>query len=62
MSTITAIEMANQASVNPKSYRAALRIENFPWHDPHKRWIVLRGSTEHAEMLRVLNQLCAQQH
>ena len=38
MGPITAIEMANQAKIDPKVFRHALREENFDWHKPSDRW------------------------
>jgi hypothetical protein len=37
MVPITAIEMANQAKIDPKVFRQALREENFDSHKPNDR-------------------------
>jgi hypothetical protein len=54
---ITAEEMAKEAGVNPKVFRAALRKEKFRWHIHNAPWCVREGSSEHRDMLRVLNGL-----
>jgi hypothetical protein len=53
----TAIDMAKQAGIDPKRFRAALRKENFAWHKHNYRWIVVIGSFEHAAMERVLRDI-----
>jgi len=59
MATISAIEMAKQAQIDPKLFRKALRKAKLAWHDhPYKRWTVPLGSSEHSDMGRVLNALC----
>ena len=58
MTLISAVEMAKRACVSPKSFRAALRKENFSWHDkPYMRWTVPINGREHADVRRVLNTL-----
>ena len=57
MVPITAIEMANQANIDPKVFRQALRGENFDWHKPSDRWTVELGSDHHMAMLGVLRTL-----
>jgi hypothetical protein len=54
MVRITAIEMANQANIDPKSFRQALREEDFVWHKPNDRWTVELGSDHHVAMIGVL--------
>jgi hypothetical protein len=51
MVPIAAIEMANQAKIDPKVLRQALREENFDWHKPDDRWTVELGSDHHMAML-----------
>ena len=57
MATTTAIEMANQAGIDPKIFRRALRGEKFPWHTPNERWTVELDSEQHRAMQRVLRKL-----
>ena len=57
MVPITAIEMANQAKIDPKVFRQALRKENFGWHKPNDCWTVELGSDHHMAMLGVLRTL-----
>jgi hypothetical protein len=54
---VTAQGMASEAGVSPKTFRAALRREEFDWHAPSDLWTVLRGSREHEAMQRVLNSI-----
>ncbi|MEQ8246196.1 MAG: hypothetical protein RID42_00800 [Alphaproteobacteria bacterium] len=54
---ISAIDMARQANVEPKSFRRALRAEGLTWHRHAERWTVDRGGPEHRDMTRVLNRL-----
>jgi hypothetical protein len=51
----TAADMARAAGVDPKRFRAALRLAGFEWHNHGERWIVVAGSAEHEEMKRVLS-------
>jgi hypothetical protein len=58
MTLVTAVEMAKEADISSKSFRAALRKEGFSWHDhPYKRWAVAFNSPEHEDMRRVLVKL-----
>jgi len=57
MAMITAKEMATERRISEKRYRDALRKENFSWHKPYDRWIVIVGSEQHKAMLRVLDKL-----
>jgi hypothetical protein len=50
---ISAIEIARDAGIDPKAFRAKLREEGFAWHEPWERWSVAVGSKEHAAMLAV---------
>jgi hypothetical protein len=59
MAEIRAVDMAREIGVEPKQFRAALRAENFHWHQHNDRWTVGLGSPEHSEMLAVLNKLRA---
>lgn len=54
---VTAIELAQAAKINAKTFRQALRDQNFAWHKHGMRWTVEHGSIEHAEMLVVLSRL-----
>jgi hypothetical protein len=54
---VTAVEMAEEAGVNPKVFRAALRKEYFRWHLRDARWTVEKDSLEHEDMRRVLQSL-----
>jgi len=54
-----AVDMAKQAGIDPKRFRAALRKENFAWHKHNDRWTVVIGSFEHAAMERVLGKLAS---
>jgi len=52
-----AVDMAKQACIDPKKFRAALRKEKFAWHKHNDRWTVVIGSLEHAAMERVLREI-----
>ena len=54
---ITAVEMAQEADINPKAFRHALRKKHLPWHHHNARWTVRRGSKEHRTMEQVLDEL-----
>lgn len=54
---VTAVEIAKEAGVDQKAYRAELRRAQLPWHGHQERWSVARGSVEHQDMLRVLSGL-----
>jgi hypothetical protein len=54
---VTAVELAREAGIDPKTFRAALRRERFPWHRHNASWTALRGSPQHENMLRVLSRL-----
>jgi len=54
---VTAVEMAKAKHVDPKTFRQALRDQNFPWHSHNEPWVVEKGSPEHKDMLRVLDTL-----
>jgi hypothetical protein len=51
---VTAVEMANESGIDPKSFRAALRAQKFHWHAHNARWEVESGSHENEQMRRVL--------
>jgi hypothetical protein len=56
MALVTAVEMAREAGISAKSFRAALREAGFSWHEhPYKRWAVVPDSPEHEDMRRVLS-------
>jgi hypothetical protein len=56
--TITsAVEMARSRGIDPKRFRAALRGVGLQRHSHNGRWEVRIGSTEHADMTRVLDTL-----
>lgn len=57
MDYITAADMARTKRVDPKRFRAALRIANLSWHRHDQPWTVERGSAEHLQMQAVLAQL-----
>ena len=57
MSRTTAEEMAQQAGVDPRVFRRALRDKNFPWHVHWERWTVEVGSERHQAMEHVLRTL-----
>ncbi len=54
---ITANEMADEAGINQKPFRRALREEKLPWYVRYARWTAPRDSKKHADMKRVLNRL-----
>ena len=54
---ITAVEMAQEADINPKAFRHALRRKHLSWHHHNARWTVRRGSREHRAMKQVLDGL-----
>ena len=49
----TAEELAARYSLNPKSFRARLRRENFAWHRHGEPWRVAQGSKEEDALLKV---------
>jgi septal ring factor EnvC (AmiA/AmiB activator) len=49
----TAEAIAAAYDLNPKSYRAALRRAGLAWHQPNQPWMVMPGSPEQSDMLRV---------
>lgn len=55
---ITAVDMAIASGIDPKRFRAALRAAGLGWHSHNGRWEVLRGSTQHQDMERVMARLC----
>jgi hypothetical protein len=55
---VTAEEMANEAGISAKRFRAALRQDkDIKWHERFSRWIVPLPSNEHNDMLRVLRTI-----
>jgi len=52
--TVTAVDMARSAGVEPKRFRAALRQANLAWHSHNGRWEVRHGGVEHRDMIEVL--------
>jgi hypothetical protein len=54
---ITSDEMADEAGVDRKAFRHALRNQGFSWHTHGGRWEVEVGSPEHQSMLEVLATL-----
>jgi hypothetical protein len=57
MAIVTANRMADEVDVKRKTYRQALRRQNFPWHVRYSKWKVREGSSEHDDMRRVLATL-----
>jgi hypothetical protein len=57
MQTISAVEIAKSAGIDPKRYRGALRKARLPWHHHYERWTVPEGGAEHKDMFRVLKHL-----
>ena len=57
MATTSAVDMAKQAGIDPKSFRKALRDERLSWHNHNDRWTVEIGSEQHMVMERVLRKL-----
>jgi hypothetical protein len=55
--TITADEMADEADIDRKHFRRALRNQGFSWHTHGGSWEVEVGSPEHQSMLEVLATL-----
>lgn len=55
--TVTAAEMARNAGIDPKTFRAALRRANLKWHAYYEKWEVPFGSAEHRDMSDVLASL-----
>ena len=55
--SVEADEMADAAGVNRKTFRQALRNRSFAWHTHGERWVVEVGSSEHQDMLDVLETL-----
>lgn len=60
--TITAVELARQASVEPNAYRAALRRRKFIWHLHNHPWTVKKNSPEHADLVQVLRAMKCEGH
>jgi hypothetical protein len=56
---ITAQDMAKEAGVDPKLFRAELREARFSWHQHNDRWEVVYGSSEHNEMKALLDRIVA---
>ena len=54
---VTAPEIAHEYWLDPKDYRAALRVCNFPWHQHNEPWTVRRDSAEHHDMLEVAQRM-----
>jgi hypothetical protein len=52
-----AVDMARDAGVDSKKFRAALRHEQLPWHHRNERWTVPHGGQQHDDMRRVLERL-----
>jgi hypothetical protein len=59
---ITAVELARQAGVEPKAYRAALRKREFAWHLRNHPWSVKKNGPEHVEMVKVLRAMKREGH
>ena len=53
----TAEAIAAAFDLNPKSYRAKLRGEQFDWHERHARWDVSPGSAEQHAMIAVAERM-----
>ena len=53
----TAVDMARAAGIDPKRFRSALRKACLRWHAHNGAWEVQVGSTQHADMQRVLDTL-----
>lgn len=53
----TAEAIADAYGLEPKSYRAALRREQFPWHQKNELWLVSPGSSEQRAMISVAERL-----
>ena len=51
---VTAANMARERGIDPKRFRAALRAEHLSWHHHGAGWTVERGSSEHADLERIL--------
>lgn len=49
--------MAEEAGVDPKRFRQALRDDRFQWHYHNERWTVESGSGEHKAMHLVLRKI-----
>jgi hypothetical protein len=54
---VRAVDMASEAGVDPRKFRAALRSEQFPWHHHNERWTVPQGGQQHDDMRSVLERL-----
>jgi len=54
---VPAVDIARVHGVDPERFRAALRKAQLPWHRLTEPWTVNRGSSEHADMERVLREL-----
>jgi hypothetical protein len=57
MARTSAVDMAKQAGIAPKRFRAALRGENSSWHKRSARWTVDVGTPEHVAMEQVLRRV-----
>ena len=57
MSLVTAIEIALANGIDPKRYRQALRDANLSWYRWGAPWTAVEGSSEHADLLRVMDGL-----
>ena len=56
-SLVTAVELANEAGMDPKRFRVALRAARLSWHRLGERWEAERGGQREAEMRAVLKSL-----
>jgi hypothetical protein len=54
---ITAIEIANEFGLNPRTLRGALRKARLAWHEHGKHWTVDKGSRQEADMRRIAKQV-----
>ena len=61
MKTITAVDLATQAGINPEKLRKALRKHqadrDLAWHQWNNPWIAEIGSDRHKAMERILKEV-----
>lgn len=57
--TTSAAEMAEEAGVDVRIFKARLRDKRFRWGGPYNTWEVVVGSPDHTEMLIVIEEMKA---
>jgi hypothetical protein len=61
MRQIKSVALARTEGIDPRQFRAALRVANLPWHLHGEPWTVEEGSPEHQAMRSILAVLKTRQ-